>query len=389
MSKRFVCCVIDMLLVGLLAELIFMGAINITYSSSAYKEAVAAVGREVEYYEDLTADTHLVEYVDGERVVTEVIVRKNICRAICLSYERFSISRPPEFVIEEGHSVTREGVHSVENDNVAYFYTKYLGQDNAVKVETDGDIFRIYKEAFGEDAGLLFTFNKDVSEIPVLNPQVAYYLFHYLYVDTDDSIGERGAEYYQAYSLAYSSMLNEAEELVLNSEPYFSTRYQDYKEAYSDQARYVNLTLIISIVISAFIVLLIPRLLFKDGRTVGYRIMGLGVITADGEKTPWYASLIKSVLGAAGSIPLAFLLYLFPPFNGVYEAMFVPTTVDSKLSLGLVILIITAIVGTVNAFGLFTAKKQTLINLIFRDTVVDTHRIDEGEPVTELQGREY
>lgn len=389
MGKRFICCVIDMLLVALLAELIFMGVINITYASSAYKEAVATVDREIEYYENLTADTHLVEYSDGERVPSEVIVRKNICRAICLSHERFANSLYPEFVIDEGHAVTREGVHSVENDNVSYFYLKYLSQDDAVDVETDGDIFRIYKEAFGEDAGLLFTFNKEESEIPVLNPQVAYYLFHYLYVDAEDSIGKRGAEYYQAYSLAYSTMLNEAEGLVLNSEPYFSTRYLDYREAYSAQAKYINITLVISIVISAFTVLLIPKLLFKDGRTVGYRIMGLGVITADGERTPWYASLIKSVLGAIGSIPLAFLLYLFPPFNGVYEAMFVPTAVGSKLSLGLVILVITALVGIVNSFGLFTFKKQTLINLIFHDTVVDTRCIDRGESEIELQGREY
>ena len=389
MSKRFVCCVIDMLLVAILAELVFMGAINITYQSSAYKEAVATIDEEIEYYESLTERTHLVEYVEGHRVDSEVIVRKNICRAICLSYKLFGNSQQPEFVFDEGHEVMREGIHSPENDNVAYFYTKYLKQEDAIDIDSDEDIFDIYKRAFGDNAGLIFTFNKEVSEIPVLNTQVAYYLFHYLYIDAEDTIGKKGADYYQVYSQAYSYMLDEAESLVIYSEPYFSTRYLDYREAYSAQARYVNITLVISVVISAFIVLLIPRLLFKDGRTVGYRIMGLGIIGRDGEQSPWYVSLIKSVLASVGAIPMAFLLYLFPPFNGGYEAMFVPTSVGSKLSLGLVILVITALVGIVTSVGLFTAKKQTLVNLIFCETVVDTHRIDTGKSPTELQGREY
>ena len=389
MSKRFVCCVIDMLLVGLLAELIFMGAINITYQSSAYKEAVATIDREIKYYDSLIAETHLVDYVDGRRSETSVMAHKNICRAICLSYELFGNSQQPEFVFDEDHKVTAEGVHSLENDNVAYFYMKYLKSDDAPNIVADRDIFEVYKDAFGDDAEVIFTFNKEASDIPVLKTQVAYYLFHYLFVDAEDSIGQRGSEYYQVYSTAYSYMLNEAEGLVINSEPYYSTGYLAYREAYSAQARYVNITLIISIILSAFVVLLIPRYLFKDGRTVGYRVMGLGVVNTEGEANRWYVPLIKTALAAVGSVPLAFLLYLFPPFNGGYEAMFVPAAVGSKLSLGLIILILSAIVGVVNAFGLFTSKRQTLINLIFRDIVVDTHYIDEGERDTELQGREY
>jgi hypothetical protein len=68
--------------------------------------------------------------------------------------------------------------------------------------------------------------------------------------------------------------------------------------------------------------------------------------------------------------------------------MFVPVTVESRLSLGLVILIVTVVGGIVNAFGLFTSRRQTLINLIFNDLVVDVNYPDE-ERDDKSQGRDY
>jgi len=129
MSKRFVCCVIDMILVALLAELVFMGLFQITQSTSAYSAAKATVKDEIAYYESLTEETHIVEYVDGARVSTDVIVLKNLYRAIYLSYEIFGNSQQPDFKFDTGHDVTKNGIHSVENDNIAYFYLKYLKGD--------------------------------------------------------------------------------------------------------------------------------------------------------------------------------------------------------------------------------------------------------------------
>ena len=389
MSKRFVCCVIDLVLVALVAELIFMGLFLITKNTDAYRDATSAISDEIEYYESLTEKTHIVEYVDGERVTTDVIVLKNLCRAICLSYEVFGNDQQPEFSFGADHDVMKGGVHSVENDNVAYFYTVYLKSDPSIDVKVEGDIFEIYKKAFGKDATFMFSFNREISEIPVLNTQVAYYLFHYLFIDTADSIGQTGKTYYESYYNCYSYMLEEAETLILQSEPYYSTHYLDYREAYCAEARYTNIALIISIILASFIVLLIPRYIFGDGKTVGYKLLGLGVVRTDGEAGKWYVPLLKTTLASAGFIPVAFILYLFPPFGGGYEAMFVPTTVESKISFALVILIITVAGGIANAFGFFTAKRQTLSNLIFNDVVVDVHYLDDGEPKQANQGRDY
>ena len=87
-------------------------------------------------------------------------------------------------------------------------------------------------------------------------------------------------------------------------------------------------------------------------------------------------------------IPIAFILYLFPPFNGGYEAMFMPITPDGRLSFAMVILLIMLVYGISNAIGLFTQKKQNLPNMIFGEVIVDSHCPDEvEEPIN--HGREY
>ena len=224
-SKRFAACVIDMVLVAFVAELLFMGLLQITKNSEAYKAAEDTIAEEIAYYEELTEDTHIVEYVDGARVSVDVMVLKNISRAICLSYQLFGNAQQPDFEFAPDHDVTINGVHSVENDNIAYFYTVYSVENPDFGIEAERDIFEIYKKSFGDDAAFMFTFNREISDIPVLNTQVAYYLFHFLFVDSSDSIGQTGRTYYESYYNAYSNMLEEAESLILLSEPYNSTHY--------------------------------------------------------------------------------------------------------------------------------------------------------------------
>ncbi len=388
-SKRFACWATDLIIVALVAELIFTGLFQIVQGTAAYRAAENDLNAEIAYYESFTEETHVVEYVDGQRVTTDVTVLKNVYRAICLSYEIFGNDQRPDFTIESGHDVTINGVHSRENDNVAYFYTRYLKEHPEIAPGAEKDLFKVYKKAFGNDAEFMFTFNEELSDMPVLNTQVAYYLFYYLFIDSADTVGQTGATYYEAYYNAYSSMLEEAEMLVLQSEPYYSTHYRNYMQAFSAQARYTNITLVVSILASCLIILLVPKFLFKNERTISYRLFGLGVINSHGKANEWYVIVIKTFLESFGLIPIAFILYMFPPFSGGYEAMFVPVSVDSGVSFGLIILVISLIGIAVSAVGLFTNNRQNLLNLIFNDFVVDIHLQDDGEVGEVNQGRPY
>lgn len=388
-SKRFVSWVIDFALVAFVGWCIFAVLFQIIKNTDGYTAAEDTIKNEIDYYENLTEKTHIVEYVDGKRVETDVVVLKNLYRAICLSYQVFGNNQQPDFTFDAEHDVMINGVQSVENDNVAYFYEIYLKNNPEIKVSAGGDLFEIYRKAFGSDATFMFSFNKEVSDVPVLNTQVAYYLFHYFFISSSDEIGQTGRTYYDSYLAGYSSMLEEAEMLILRSEPYYSTHYSEYKEAYTAEANYANIALVVAIVISVFAVLLTPRYLFKDGKTVGYKLMGLGVVSLYGEGNNWYVPLIKTLIDCIGFIPVAFILYLFPPFNGGYDAMYTPISVDGKISFAWIILIVGIIGAAVNLFGLFTAKRQNLLNIIFREVVVDSRRIDDGEAEETNQGREY
>ena len=122
---------------------------------------------------------------------------------------------------------------------------------------------------------------------------------------------------------------------------------------------------------------------------MGYKLMGLGVISTDGSRIDWYVPPVTTLLECVGFIPVAFILYLFPPFNGGFDAMFTPMVMGSRLSFAWVIIAIMAIGGIVNGVGLFTHKRQNLINILFDEVVVDVHYLDEGERDETNHGRAY
>lgn len=367
-----------------------------TENTNAYKKNESIVKNEIKYYEKFVSETHIVEYLDNNRLSEDVIAFQNINRAIYLSYTLFGNNKILDYYIDNNHEASIYGIASLENDNISYFYTQYLP-----KYDVEGKILNLnglnpidyvfskYIESIGENAYFMFTFDKEISNIPVLNSQISYYIYHYLYIDGNDNAGKQGEHYYNVFTGAYASMLKEAEELLINSEPYYSTHYLIYKDAYNLQARQTNLSLIVSLFISYLIIILLPKLLFKNERTISYKIFGLGVINMNNESNKWYLVIFKSILGFLGSFIILYIAYLFSPFNGGYNAMITPFISNSNISLGLIILIIFIIGTIINLIGLFTHYHQNALNLLFNDKVVDTHYLDEGDNDDKFEGKSY
>lgn len=404
-GKRFICCVFDMIIVLALAFVIMLGLFSIVKKTNAYVEAVETVNSEIKYYNELTSKAHLVEYVEGERKSEDIMVLKNVNRAIYLSYTVFGNEQKPEFTFDANHEVTQFGLASLENDNVAYFYTQYVPQNNENNQLVDFEVeiagveikytpveflHKIYKEAFGDNKSM-FVFDTTKSDMPILTTDSAYCMFFYLYADADstNSTWEQGKNYYSIFYNAYANMLSSAEMRVQQSEPYYSEHYAVYFENYCTQARITNITLIISIILAYAIGVLLPQYLFKAERTISYKIFGLGVITEDGDTNPWHIVLIKSLINAVGFIVISVISYMLPPFDGVYDAMFLPTVSGVNMSFGLVILIIGIVGAIIQCVSLFTHNAQNIINLAFHDKVVDTKRLDEGDRDGEFEGRSY
>ena len=399
MGKRFVCCVIDMAIVFLVAAAIFMGAFAITENSASYKKASLTIREEITYFEnDVMSETHLLEFIDGERAYDEVVSYINLLKAVKVSLENNGKDFSSFYEKIEEKDLEEVKLMLAEIDDITHFYTVYLPTyDKDGKIVNMGDtepmtyLHSYYYNSFGDQYyyDLFGQREQNPTSTPVLRSDVAEKLFHYITVSTDDPMGKEGATYYDIFTKGYTSMVSKSIEKVVVSEPYYSNHYVVYRSAMCDKGRMTNLALIISVFLAYCIVVVLPKFLFKNEVSIGYKIFGLGVIKMTGETNPWYIKLIKLVPEFFGFLIIIFFMYLLPPFEGVYDAMFLSFTFNSFLSLGGLILII-AIIGVINnSFGLFTHFRQTLINIIFKDVVVDTKYLDEGDRDEVYEGRPY
>ena len=404
MGRRFLAGVVDMLLVVFVAVLIMQGTFAITSSMDGYKAASATVDSEIKYYNDLVEEAHVVEFIEGERLLGDTLAYKNVIRAIYRSYSKFGNQNFDFETIYEKSGYTKEALKNEilsSGDNLALFYTDYLPANDPkgniismIGKTPEEVLLEAYKEKFGDDYFTLFKEDEN-DKLPILKEDAAFLIFHYLFENETDPNGERGKGYYDVYINAYCLMLEDAEDAILRSEPYYSEHYLIYRENQSIQARYMNITLIISIFISCLIVLLLPKYLFKNEKTIGYKLFGLGVINMENETNPWYVPLIKTLFEFVGLIGSSFFIYMFAPFNGGYGAMLLPFDfglaegIKYWISLGGLILVTTILTVVVNSFGLFTHYRQTLINLIFNDKVVDVRMIDLGDQDDKFEGRPY
>lgn len=388
LGKRFVCWCIDLLVVLLISSLLFSVFQLIVRAQPGFVAAEKTVEEEVRYYNEYAIDTHVVEFLDPENGVRksfDMVAFDNMKRAICLSYKVFGSEQQPDFTFESDHEVTTSGVATQTTDNIAYFYTKYVPENTDKQIVNMGDktpsdyVVQVYRNAFGANYDVMFAENRELSELPILKTQSAYYLFYYQYVDHTDTIGQTAKEYYSVFINAYKYMLEEAEKLLVRSEPYFSTHYKSYRDAYELQGRYVNYALLLALVLGYWLGVALPKLLFKDEVTVGRKILGLGVINDDGSPTSGAKSAIKSVFGCFAFLFTAVLSYMLPPFKGVYDMMLVPLVANGTLSLAVVIIIPSVLTVISCAFMLFTYGKKSLMNVFGKDKVVDMNYLDEDE----------
>lgn len=185
-------------------------------------------------------------------------------------------------------------------------------------------------------------------------------------------------------------MLNDAESLLVRSEPYYTTHYLSYRSAFNKQGRYVNYTLLASMVVGYLIAILLPKLLLKDERTLGRWIMKLGVIIPGHEHVPWYIALMHSILGIFGFMSTMLFMYLLPPFNGIYDFIFIPLFANATITTMALILVIIAIVSAINYVStLFMHFKTSIVDLIGHSYVVDLKHIDEGDFDDQYEGKTY
>ncbi len=405
-GKRFVSFFIDFLIVFIFSYLVFLGGFQITKGSDAYVNAGKIVDTEIKYYNDLFSETKVFQFIDEEKTTrkdSDIMVLESVSRQIYRAYTTFGNSEYPNWSIENSErwqeAINKYGIADVETESIPYFYVKYIPNHEEMKIVNykDGKIegkeiktylFDLYKSSFDENKDM-FVYDETKYDIPILKTEVSYNLYCYLFDENaEESNKEKGKTYYSSYYSAYSYMLEDAERKMIVSEPYYTEHYLVYSDNYYKQGKYANITIIVSIMIGYLIGILIPKLVFKDDRTFGRLIMRLGVINDKKEKTKWYVMLIKTILGMCGFVTTSILMYLLPPFSGVYDFMMMPLIGNSGSITMLTIVLFLSLLGIgLYVSTLFTHNKVSLLDLVFHEHVVDKHHIDEGDFDDQYEGK--
>ena len=378
-----------------------MGANAIATNTNAYKDASSVVREEVIYYNNYIEESRVMDFsiIEGEKVrddsivdsefqVNKIILR-NINRAIYYSYTIFgdfstqyglSIDANDWEIIKS--SVTENGIGY--DDNISYFYTEYLLNSDAIfdvdiktKEEAKQYVQEVYKKAFGENATKMFVFDLAQSDVPLLKSESAYYIYYYLYVAADEEINDVAKEFYYAFDTSYSSMLSSAENLMIRSEPYYSTHYMNYYNHNAILGRCTNIALIISIILGYCFAILAPKLIIKHERTIGRLIFKLGEISIENEPVKWNVTVINSIFECIGYLNIAFLIYMLEPFNASFNAMYMPFIGNVPLLVILAIILLLVIIN--GCVMLFTRNKVGINGLLAGSVLVDRTRLDEIE----------
>ncbi len=403
-GKRFISFFIDAVLFTLVAFLLSLGFFPLMKATSMYRNAESSVQEEIRYYNNYIEDTHLVSFTDEEKTTrkdSDILVFENMAKAIYLSYQTFEENsgnkQYSDYVIKADSKLAQYGPASLTNDDVSYFYTVYVPSvQNTEKhpgtiIAFQGEnttlfVNNLYKNsAMGE----FFSYG-EMNAMPVMYSNISYSLFVYLTEkksDVNESVYNAGEGYYSTFYSAYHSMLQSAETLCIKDEPYYSEHYLNYRKQIATQGRMMNLGLLLSLVLSYLLSILLPKLLFRRGQTVGRKCLSLYLTDPDGEKIPWYVTAVHSILGVFGYLPVAFLLYLFPPFSGVYDSLFTPFVGNVAL---IWFLAIPAFLIMANYIpSLFFAERETLLEMVFKVRLKDKRDIGQAEDREIESGRSY
>ena len=386
-TRRLITAIVDFFILVAVSLVLYVATFNIVTNIDGYKEAEAKVAQEVEYYKDYISETHLVEYGSSEggdiyRIDTEETALKILLRNLKFSYEKGPKNEFfEEYDVEE--KLKDYPATTLQNDNILYFLGVYLPEhnvDNSILDMQGMSPTEYYTWALGKSAGDTFFkahYNVDeVTGIPYIKPYIANKIIGYVFYDTEVTDAQT---YYSDLWNVYIYVLNDLESVMLNNNDYKVNHYAVYEESKREQALYITVSFVINLFVSYFIAIVLPQILFKDGRTFARKIFNVGVISRNLGEVKRYQILGRCVFGFFGSFPSLYLIPLLPFFNFQFYTFNIPFFVsgDFYINLGHFILAF-GILAAINALIIPILKKRTsLIDLATQCYVVDGRHLDE------------
>ena len=386
-TRRLITAIIDFFILVAVSLILYIGTYNITINIDGYKELETKVAYEVEYYENYIEETHLVEFYEDangekQRAETEEVATKILIRSLLFSYNHdknndFSSSYDVHEKLKQYEET------NLQNDNILYFLSEYLPSRNAnneildLKGKTPVEFYKYCLEKSGGESYFneYFTVDPDTG-ISFVKPYVANKIFGFVYNNVSSSTA---STYYDNIVSIYMHILTDLETVMLENPTYQAEHYQPYEQALIAQAGYIIVSLVINLVVAYLLTIVLPQILFRDGRTFARKIFNVGVISRGGGQVRWFQILGRCLFGFCGSFISLYLIPILPMFNFQYVTFNVPffKEGDFYLSLGIFVFAF-GIATVVNALPVpILKKKYSLVDLATQSRLVDGRHLDE------------
>ena len=335
----------------------------------------------------MVVEAHLTEYIDSDnhvRIENEDLSYKNLINQILLSYTHDKEADYHEFgdldpTDDLKNMYVNAANASFENDNISRFIIEYIPAQEEKLIDFGsftpvGYVEEFYKIHASSYANLKFIYKN--GELPYLKPDVAYDIYRYL-TKADGYTRDR----YDDFVNFYSTMLNDAEDIIFKSESYQSTHYQTFLSSRKTITQLLNVVLIVSIALAYYLIVFLPMMIFRDGRSFGKIFLRLGTINTDKSEVEVWKYILRSFLGAVSSIYLAFFLTLLPPFNGSSMILYLPFITIGTFDITMIniIIIIFALTAVNGIVMLLTHEKRSITDIIFKTITVDITLLDEPD----------
>ncbi|MCR4697769.1 MAG: RDD family protein [Bacilli bacterium] len=280
------------MMIGLfgIEELIF----NNTPAAASDRQAINEVYQEMR---DLTLSSKMAQADSNGRLLGQNDIVLNYVYGA--TYE--SLKRNNDPTISES---LYEGYKRVDssNDNCFYYYVNFKTENKegytASSQESSGLSF--YRQSLALLSQEDYFVPVEESEYPYLTLDIAKTINEY-FINDSYSIGYNA---FRRLSQAYASLLKDGvKDIQSNYEPFLALqRRYDEKSAQIYNGKTIELVVAYLVALAIYYVLL--PVLLKDGKTLSFKMMSMGVVNHRNERLSWYNYLIKFVMNALESLSL-------------------------------------------------------------------------------------
>lgn len=297
-SKRFLATFFDILIAFILSLSLFsIGDLILTNTSTFKANAEESSTYQEKLYE-LVEDSHLSTRENGSLKHLDDICDDYIYSLTLLSLQKI---KP----IDEISENTYKNIKPLTSDTDRLYYYHVIFK----KAESDNFINSSYKDV---DSYFDFFVTEDVNmyyvksdEFPILNDNSALLLDDYLVNNSSE-----GKKIYDTIHTDYLSVLNDSiDEFTTSYKPYIETN-SHFEDCTKKQLNLHGIVVLVTFLLSVLILYLVLPFIFRDGKTISMKVLGLAYCDVRGYEVSWVNICLRTLFSFIANCFSLFLIML-------------------------------------------------------------------------------